>query len=365
MNNSLTIIADSNITHIADYCNSQSLGVDIDLITLTGREITAQIIEQLQPHALLVRSVTQVNQQLLANNNSIKFIGSATIGTDHIDQNYLHSRGISFAHASGCSKHSVAQYVITAILALQPNFAKQKKVLGIIGLGNIGQCLARYAHNLGWEVIGYDPFVPIVQREQIKQVAFDQLLQQADIISLHVPLTTSQQSPYPTYHLINKQSLAMIKTDAMLINSSRGKVIQESALLADISKNNRQVVLDVFEYEPTIKVQLLDNLAIATPHIAGYTLEGKLRGTDMIYKQLCKYFNLSINRQLDEFLPINPYHWQELLADVNKDTLTEFYPIINDDQQLRAVANNGQVSGADFDNLRKHYPLRREWQAHE
>ncbi len=360
MNNSLTIIADSNIAHITAYYNSQSLGVDVDLITLTGREITAQIIEQVQPTALLVRSVTQVNQELLANNNSVKFVGSATIGTDHIDQDYLHSRGISFAHANGCSKHSVAQYVITAILALQPNFAKQKKVLGIIGLGNIGQCLAHYAQDLGWEVIGYDP---LVQREQIKQVAFDQLLQQADIISLHVPLTTSQQSPYPTYHLINKQALAMIKTDTMLINSARGKVIQESALLADISKNNRQVVLDVFEYEPTIKVQLLNNLAIATPHIAGYTLEGKLRGTDMIYKQLCKYFNLSINRHLEQFLPINDYHWQELLTDYSK--LTEFYPIINDDQQLRAVAKNGLVSGADFDNLRKHYPLRREWHAHE
>ena len=152
---SITIVADSNIASLDAFFNASMLGQvseqTVNIITVTGRDINAQLLADVQPDVLLIRSVTPVGEALLANNNSVKFVGSATIGTDHVDQDYLAARNITFANAAGCSKHSVAQYVLTAILTLRPHYWQQSTqplTLGIIGLGNIGSTLAQYANCL-------------------------------------------------------------------------------------------------------------------------------------------------------------------------------------------------------------------------
>ncbi|MGM8910595.1 4-phosphoerythronate dehydrogenase [Psychrobacter sp. 1U1] len=370
INHKLTIIADSNIAGLEDFFNENTLGQNtyqmVNVIKVAGRDINAQLVAELQPDVLLIRSVTPVDATLLADNHSVKFIGSATIGTDHVDQSYLVERNITFANAAGCSKHSVAQYVLTAILTLRPEYWQQTSTpltLGIIGLGNIGSILAQYATDLGWQVLGYDPLLPT---SNINNASFEQLISQSDVISLHVPLTDKKDndnpsgSDYPTGHLINKTALDAMPSKTLLINSARGPVIDAAALQADIESNERQVVLDVFEHEPQVSEQLLSKLAIATPHIAGYTLEGKLRGTQMVYDALCEAFAVTPTQAMQQLLPVNMYLWSELKA--YPDRLVKFYDIMQDDRELREKVTNGQVSGADFDQLRRDYHLRREWQ---
>ena len=367
---SITIVADSNIASLSAFFNASMLGQvseqTVNIITIAGRDISAQLLAELQPDVLLIRSVTRVGRALLANNNSVKFVGSATIGTDHVDQDYLAARNITFANAAGCSKHSVAQYVLTAILTLRPQYWQQTMppvTLGIIGLGNIGSTLAQYAMDLGWQVLGYDPLLP---PSNLNNASLEQVLSQSDAVSLHVPLTDSKDgtrpsgSDYPTKHFIDANTLAMMPAHTLLINSARGPVINARDLEADIERTDRQVVLDVFEFEPEISERLLSKLAIATPHIAGYTLEGKLRGTQIIYDALCEKLAVIPVQSMHGLLPLNMFLWSELK--MHPDRLIKFYNIMEDDAALRSKLADGQVKGADFDQLRRDYRLRREWQ---
>ena len=376
----LTIVADSNIASLDEFFNPVALGQNteqqVQVIRVAGRDINAQLMADVQPDVLLIRSVTSINESLLSDNNSVKFVGSATIGTDHVDQEYLAERNITFANAAGCSKHSVAQYVVTAILTLRPQYWQQSTkplTLGIIGLGNIGSTLAQYANDLGWKILGYDP---LLATSDINNASLEQVLSQSDIVSLHVPLTDKKDtdaqdavsnsisnnvSDYPTRHLINAETLTLMSPHTMLINSARGPVIDAAALEADIDATERQVVLDVFEHEPQISESLLSKLAIATPHIAGYTLEGKLRGTQIIYDALCEKLAVLPVLSMHQLLPLNTYLWFELKE--HTDRLQKFYDIRKDDAALRNKITNGKVKGSDFDQLRRDYHLRREWQA--
>lgn len=376
--NSITIVADSNIASLDEFFNATALGQAteqiVNIVKVAGRDIDAALLAELQPTVLLIRSVTPVNEQLLADNESVRFVGSATIGTDHVDQDYLAARNITFANAAGCSKHSVAQYVLTAILTLRPQYWQPSTMLsttsptrpltlGLIGLGNIGSTLAQYANALGWQVLGYDP---LLAPSETNNASFAQVLSQSDVVSLHVPLTDKRDythpsgSDYPTRHLINADALSKMPAHTMLINSARGPVIHADALEADMERNERQVVLDVFEHEPEIAKSLLSKLAIATPHIAGYTVEGKLRGTQIIYDALCEKLAVTPAQSMQKLLPLNMFLWSELKA--HPDKLIKFYDIMQDDASLRRQIIDGQVNGADFDQLRRDYHLRREWQ---
>lgn len=351
----ITILADENITALADYF---SVHPNIHLIKMAGREITQSAIDKYNPTALLIRSVTPINADNIASPKNIQFIGSATIGTDHVDELFLKEHHIYFANAKGSSKHSVAQYVITAILNKNPDLIHQKITLGIIGLGNIGYTLAQYAQDLNWHILSYDPYLP---KSDLNNSSFDDLLKNSDIVSIHTPLTKT--GDYPTYHLFNKEVLKHLKNNAILINSARGEIICQEDLLEAIDDKNLQVILDVFPFEPSIDKALLDNLTIATPHIAGYTLDGKLRGTDMIYREFCQFFDLPIIQTMDNLLPLNPYAWQTLkmaLLDGKMTVLKEYYDILKDDQTLRQVCDK-MVQGKEFDLLRKNYELNREW----
>lgn len=370
-NKKLKIVADENLA-LTDYFFNEVADIDY----MAGRGITAADISTTD--ALLIRSVTKVNAALLAD-SPVQFIGSATIGTDHIDLDLLKQKGISFANAPGCNAQAVAEYVITAILTLQPQLVSAGKTmcLGIVGLGNVGRRLAILARRLDWRVLAYDPFVRLDafkgfafdqtggKQSGIEQLSFEQVLAQSDALSLHVPITKNQ--PHATYHLMDASALAQLKPHCMLINSARGEVVSEQALLADISITKRQVVLDVFEHEPKISQQLLNQLALATPHIAGYSLEGKARGTQMIYQAFCQHYDLTASKQFASQLPqmAQLFKSDQTLAHQLLPLLPQLYPIQADDQALRGCVNqSGFVDGQDFDHLRKTYPLRREWAAY-
>lgn len=347
----LTVLCDENIAHANDYLRWH----DVNVIFLKGRDINQKTLAQYDPDALWIRSVTPINDDNLGDltGRRLSFVGSATIGIDHVDTNFLQRHHISFANAAGSSKHSVAQYVISAILALNPDYAFHTIKLGIIGLGNIGSTLVHYAKSLNWQILGYDPFLPI---SDINTRSLYHVLNSSDVISIHTPLT--KKGYHATHQLFNKSTLSCIKPNTLLINSARGEIIHQKDLLAAIDHKALQVVLDVFPDEPSIDKTLLDKLVLATPHIAGYTLEGKIKGTDMIYHAFCQKFAQAPKQTMNELLPDNPYHWQTLKE--SPDLLPTYYDIKKDDQALRSLCTD-KVKGADFDHLRKHYPLKRQW----
>lgn len=350
----MKIIADENLAY-TDYFFSDLAEIELK----AGRCLTHQDVQDAD--ALLVRSVTQVNAVLIQN-TPLKFIGSATIGTDHLDIPAIEQHGIAWSNAAGCNAQAVSEYVITALLHLKPELlhANQNFTLGVIGLGNVGSRLVKMAQLLGWNVIAHDPFVQLLQ---VQQFSLDELLKQADAVSIHVPLTDTGE--HPTYHLINAARLACMKPQAILINSARGPVVEEAALIHDIQRTQRLVVLDVFEHEPEISAELLALLALATPHIAGYSLEGKARGTQMIYQAFCQTFDLEANKTFESQLPAcETYFQKQDLKSSLQTHLTQIYNIARDDANLRTCLKDGKVEQQAFDHLRKTYPLRREWAAH-
>lgn len=350
----MKMIADENLA-FTDYFFSEFGKVE----HRGGRHLQHEDVKDAD--ALIIRSVTKVDHALI-DHSALKFVGSATIGTDHMDIAALKQQGIAWSNAPGCNAQAVAEYVITALLYLRPELLqpKQQFTLGIIGLGNVGRRLAYMAKLLDWHVIGYDPYV---QLDQIENVSLDELLQRSNAVSIHVPLTKT--GDYPTYHLINAQTLARLSNQTILINSARGPVIEEAALIENIQKTQRQVVLDVFEHEPVISERLLDLVSLVTPHIAGYSLEGKARGTQMVYQAFCQHFGFKAEKTFESELPLcEAYFKASSLKQVLQRYLTEIYDIQRDDQNLRACVKEGQVDQQAFDRLRKEYPLRREWAAY-
>lgn len=350
----MKIVADENLA-FTDYFFADLAQID----HVAGRTLTSSQLDE--ANALLVRSVTQVNAKLLQG-QSIDFVASATIGTDHLDVDYLNAHQIKWSNAAGCNAQAVAEYVVTALLYLRPHLLEQNDsfTLGIVGLGNVGQRLAQLAQNLGFRVIGYDPWVA---HKTIDQVSFDDLLKQSDAVSIHVPLV--DDGLYPTHHLFNTTALSQLKQEAILINSARGAVISENDLIQDIKKTQRDVVLDVFEHEPNISEELLDLIRLATPHIAGYSLEGKAKGTQMIYESFCEHYQIKSHKTYQSQLPsctafFQKDNWQVVL----NEHIKKIYDIEQDDQNLRACLKNGVVNQVEFDHLRKTYPLRREWASH-
>lgn len=351
----LKLIVDENIA-FADKAFNQFGSVSL----VPGREITNSILRDAD--ILIVRSITNVNETLLVN-TSVKFVGTATIGTDHIDLDYLRKSEITFADAKGCNAYSVAEYIIAALLNLskQFDFRLNEKTIGIVGVGNVGSKVAVFAEALGMNVLLNDP--PL-QRNGDKRnlVEFDEILK-CDIVTLHVPLNPNGIDK--THHLFDKNILSRLKNDTILINSSRGAVINNLDLYDSIEKKNLKVVLDVWENEPEINVELLNKVLIGTPHIAGYSYEGKVNGTKMIYDSLCNFleaeksFSFKLEtpqnsiKQFDEF--------NKLEIGLN-DLISNIYSILDDDNRMRKfIVMNKNERIKNFDLQRKNYPKRREF----
>ncbi|MFO7447000.1 MAG: 4-phosphoerythronate dehydrogenase [Ignavibacteriaceae bacterium] len=351
----MKIIVDENIA-FANEAFSQ-FG---EVVLLHGRKINNEILNNAD--VLIVRSITNVNKDLLEN-SSVKFVGTATIGIDHIDLDYLHKNNIQFTDAKGCNADAVAEYVFTALtcLAVQNDIGLEGKTLGVAGVGNIGSRVVRLAENAGLKVLKNDP--PVQRKTGSNDfVTFNEILK-ADIITLHVPLNTKGIDK--TVHLLNSEILSQLKDGAILINASRGQVTDNKALLEVIDNKKLQVVLDVWENEPAINNNLLEKVKIGTPHIAGYSLEGKVNGTKIIYDALCKYYGHE-NTWRPKLPPVkNPYIDFENKGNPFEDMGTVFnrvYNIKRDDKELKKMIWVQESERASyFDVLRKNYHLRREF----
>jgi erythronate-4-phosphate dehydrogenase len=354
----MQIIADENIPCVAKAF--ASLG---EVTLLPGRGMQAEQVRAAD--ILLVRSVTRVDARLLAGSN-VQFVGSATIGFDHVDRAYLQEQGIGFSTAPGSNATSAAEYVVSALLALaaQRGFDPAGKTAGIIGCGNVGSRVRQKLAVLGMECMVNDP--PLrAQGGHDDFVDLDEVLQ-ADVITVHVPYT--REGPYPTHHLVNAALLERLRSGAVFINTARGAVADNAALDVLLeARSDLSVVLDVWEGEPDISMSLLEKVQLGTPHIAGYSLDGKLRGTEMIYRAACAHFGRPLQWQAADDLPaglsldLRELRAAPLLAKLQAAVFA-CYDIRQDDASLREqLALPAAERPARFDRLRKEYPVRREF----
>jgi len=368
----MKIFFDENMPYAAKFFADFGYGVDaVELVPFAGRKLTAEQVADAD--VLLVRSITKVNEELLALNNKLFFVGTATIGVDHIDQTYLASRNIAFSSAPGCNAVAVAEYVLSALVVLAECYLLDLSALsvGIVGAGNTGTQLSKKLDALSINYKLCDP--PLAQAGDPRSFSsLDEVLQ-CDVISLHVPLV--QRGEHATYHLLNQQVLANLSNKQILINACRGEVVDNQALLALKQQGHGlKLVWDVWENEPNILTELIDFTEIATAHIAGYSLEGKSAGTEQLYQALCQYLDVQPSKQLNGFLPPAAITQVTLQQAFDQSLLNKLvklvYDVRRDDGLFRKnILLNSQPNNQckkaslaqNFDALRKNYPVRREF----
>jgi len=356
----MLIAADTNIPFVKE-CFS-SIG---EVMVMPGRAISAERITETD--CLLVRSVTGVDKDLLEG-SSVKFVGTATVGYDHIDSEYLRRRGIGFASAPGSNSNSVAEYVVAGLLSVGRKYKikLEETSIGIIGVGNIGSKVKRKCKALGMDVVLNDPPLKSITGDK-KYRPIEEVLD-CDFVTLHTPL--SYEGPDRTYHLADERFFESIKDGCVFINTSRGAVTKSEALKSAIKSGKvKAAVLDVWENEPDIDMELLRMVDISTPHIAGYSLDGKVNGMLMIYKAVCEYFAIEAVNGIEDFLPEasvpeirldNPEGDEE---EIIHQAVQQVYPVNRDDFNTREIAMvSAEERGRFFDKLRADYPVRREFQ---
>ncbi|MDF1763848.1 MAG: 4-phosphoerythronate dehydrogenase PdxB [Oleibacter sp.] len=351
----MQIVADENIPLLDQFFSEFG-----DITRVSGRDMTAADVADAE--VLIVRSVTKVTEALLAG-SKVRFVGTATIGTDHIDLEYLKEKGIGFRSAPGCNAQAVVDYVLSALSVVVDSrgvpFTDMS--VGIIGLGNVGSLLRNRLEEMGMTVIGVDPFK---DPEDVGELSTLEEALKADIVTLHTPM--SRVGEHPTWHMINADTLSQMKPDACLINAARGAVVDNSALLEHLKANEDFLaILDTWENEPTPNLELLNHCMLGTPHIAGYSLDGKMRGTEAVYHGVSEYYGLPIRRKLAQFLP-EPgvkkvtFTEQVPIHQALRTAIRAAYEIRVDDGVMRAAFRRSKDIAKAFDALRKEYPLRRD-----
>ncbi|MBC3382579.1 4-phosphoerythronate dehydrogenase PdxB [Pseudomonas sp. SWRI179] len=353
----MLIVADENIPLLDAFF--QGFG---EIRRVPGRGIDRTMVEQAD--VLLVRSVSQVNRALLEG-SKVRFVGTCTIGTDHLDLDYLAEAGIHWASAPGCNARGVVDYVLGSLMTLAEieGVALAQRTFGVVGAGQVGGRLIELLKGLGWTVKVCDP--PRQAAEGGDYVSLEQIIEQCDVISLHTPLTRDGEQP--TWHLFDEARLNQLKPGTWLINAARGPVIDNAALREVLlEREDLQAVLDVWEQEPTVDVDLADLCVIATPHIAGYSLDGRQRGTAQIYQALCAFLEQPVEVRLSDLLP-RPW-----LGGITLDAATDpawalaalcrsvYDPRGDDANFRRSLVGTASEQRSAFDALRKHYPPRRE-----
>jgi len=349
----MKILADQNMPLVEEYF------ADLGGVTrFDGRNARPEQIEDVD--ILLTRSVTKVNAELLQYAKKLKFVGTATIGTDHIDTELLDSKEIAFSSAPGCNAIAVAEYVISTLYAYAQETSTSLigKTVGIVGVGNIGQCLREKLQGSGINLLLCDP-IKFENGELEEHIELDDLLAYSDIVSFHVPLVKTGK--HKTQHLIDSARIAKLKENMLVINACRGEVIDNQALLEALQAGKQlELVLDVWENEPNILTELLPFVRYSSVHIAGHTLEGKARGTQMLYQKVCELLNIPVEKKLSDFLPkpvITEVTLQDNFTQGDLGRLVHLvYDIRRDDGILRK-----SLSEKGFDHLRKSYPVRREF----
>lgn len=352
----MKIIVDENMPY-AEELFSQ-LG---EVILKPGRTLTADDLVDVD--ALMIRSVTKVNAELISKANKLKFVGTATAGMDHVDQALLKEKGIFFTAAPGCNKVGVAEYAFSVmmVLAQQHGFSVFDKTVGIIGAGQVGSYLEKCLKGMGINVLINDPF----KQEEGDSRSFTplvELIERSDIITLHTPIT--KDGPHPTHHLIDEKVLNGLRSDQILINAARGPVVDNQALKQRLLKNDGfTAALDVFEFEPEVDMELLPLLAFATPHVAGYGLEGKARGTTMIFNSYCEFLNNELRAHASDLLPTAPVPTMVLDRAWDEATLHNITQLIYDVRKDDALFRREISKPGSFDLMRKNYWDRREYSA--
>lgn len=330
----------------------------VDIIYLPGAKITAEDVKDAD--AIFTRTRTKCNESLL-NGSSVKLIATATIGYDHIDTKYCDTAGIKWVNAPGCNSSSVQQYITAIIvtLAKDKSLDLSKMTLGVIGVGNVGSKVAHAAKALGMQVLLNDP--PRAEREgEAAFTPLEKLLAESDIVTCHTPLT--KEPPYLTYHLASDAFFEQMKAGAVFINSSRGAVTDTEALKQAAKTKISEYILDVWEGEPAIDNEMLNGAFIGTPHIAGYSSDGKANGTAACVHEFCHFFGLDILRNwYPESVPPPPMKTTINIDGTNKskeqivyEAVTHTYPIWEDSNRLKQ-------SPSAFEEQRGGYWIRREF----
>lgn len=349
------IVADSNIPYAAEACADLGEVEIVDAADLSADRLRDCDI-------LLCRSTRRIDAGML-DGTAVRFVATATIGTDHIDFDYLHERGIAFASAPGSNANSVSEYATSALLVLAEKLGRRLRTmtLGVVGVGNVGSRVVRKARALGMTVLENDP--PLERETGDQRFSPIEALMGADVISFHVPLT--EEGRDATYHMANEPFLRQMRDGAILINTSRGAVADGQALHAAIDDGRlAAVALDVWENEPRIDTELLAKVDVGTPHIAGHSLDGKVNGTKMVVDAAAEFLGAEPRWDPATALPPPDVPELELDAggrdneDVIRETVLALYDVRGDDAALRETPTDAS-RGEYFNSLRKGYWPRR------
>ncbi len=353
---SLSIIVDDQIS-LAKKVFSKFGNINLE----NGRDINKKNVKDAD--VLLVRSVTKVDASLLKNTN-IKFVGSATSGVDHVDVDYLNKSNIFFSHAPGSNANSVAEYVLNSLITITRNtkmpFSLNGKKVGIVGFGHVGSRVKYFMDAFNIKCVLNDP--PLF--DQTKNQSFVDLEEvlKSDIITLHVPLT--KNGKYPTHNLVNDEFLKKLKSNVILINTSRGEVIDEQALISFKKRNpESKLILDVWRDEPNINLDLLQQVFIGTPHIAGYSYDAKIKATEILFYSLQKFFKTNFDCPILAREGITPFVPNASDLDYSIESIvSQYWNILGDNisfLEYKSLADNERSTF--FDSLRKNYPIRYEF----
>lgn len=341
----MKVIVDDKIPYIREALST--LGVEVQYVE--GSKITSDVVRDAD--ALIVRTRTHCNAALLEG-SQVQFIATATIGYDHIDTAYCESHGIHWTNAPGCNAASVRQYIQSVLLLLQKErgLTLSRATLGVVGVGHVGKLVVEMARSWGMRVLCCDP--PRAERGEQGFVSLETIAREADVITLHTPLI--QEGPHATYHLANETFFNSLQRKPYFINTSRGETTETVALLQALEEGKiAQCIIDVWEHEPDINLDLLDRCYLGTPHIAGYSADGKANATRMSLEALSRHFGLG---DVPEILPPPPVQ-AVVRGNSRAEVLLSIYNPHTDSQALKA-------SPIHFEYLRGHYPLRREEQAY-
>lgn len=342
----MKVIVDNKIPFIKEAIEK----IADEVVYAPGKDLTPSLVKDAD--ALIIRTRTHCNRGLLEG-SKVKFIATATIGFDHIDTEYCREAGITWTNAPGCNSASVAQYLHSSLILLQESkgINLSEATIGIIGVGNVGSKVAKVAQELGMRVLLND--LPREDKEGKQNFSSLQTLaKECNVLTFHVPLY--KEGKYRTYHLADTAFFQSLKQKPVIINTSRGEVIETDALLNALeTKLISDAIIDVWENEPTINLTLLKKVFLGTPHIAGYSADGKANATRMSLDALCRYFNIQADYQIIPPAPSQPQ--------ITAKTLSDAYLQIYDPRQdSNALKTHPEL----FEKLRGDYPLRREKKAY-
>lgn len=342
----MKIIIDNKIPYIKEAVRT----IADEIVYAPGKDFTPELVRDAD--ALIIRTRTHCNRELLEGSR-VKFIATATIGFDHIDTDYCQQAGIEWRNAPGCNSASVAQYVQSSLLIWKSlrNRELSGLIIGIVGVGNVGSKIAKVAQDFGMRVLLND--LPREEKEGSGSfTSLNKIAEECDIITFHVPLY--KEGNYKTFHLADREFFQSLKRKPIIINTSRGEVIDTDALLEAL--NNQTIsdaIIDVWEHEPDINRELLEKVMIGTPHIAGYSADGKANATRMSLDAICSFFQIKGKYEINAPAPASPI----IYAKNHEEALLQMYNPTKDSERLKTQPEL-------FETLRGDYPLRREEEAY-